>query len=230
MPTLKTIVVDDEPLALQLICDYVLKTTSLQLIQYTTNPIDALQYLSENNVDLVFLDIQMPELGGINFLKLMKQKTKAILMTAYQDYALEGYEHDVIDYLLKPVTYERFLAAVQKAQQRIASSVKGEEPSYFFVKTEYKIQKIDYADILYLEGLRDYVAIHTTQGKILSLQPMRLFEEKLPPKEFIRIHKSYMIAVHKINYIEKSRVVIHNQFLPIGDNYREKLLKKINAM
>lgn len=223
-------VVDDEPLALQLICDYVLKIPSLHLVHYTTNAIEALQFINDEKIDLVFLDIQMPELNGINFLKLAQNKCKAILITAYQEYALEGYEHNVIDYLLKPVTLERFLLSVQKAEERLSRQIKKSNADFLFVKTEHKLQKINYADILYIEGLRDYAAIHTTQGKILTLQPMRLFEEKLPQNLFSRIHKSYIVSFSRIDYIEKNRVVINNQFLPVGDTYKEALLKKISAV
>ena len=223
-------VVDDEPLAMQLICDYVLKMPALHLVHYTTNPIEALQWIQDGKIDLVFLDIQMPEITGINFLKLTQDKCKSILITAYPDYALEGYEHNVVDYLLKPVTFERFLIAAQKATEKINADLKKDDAEFLFVKTEHKIQKINFSDILYLEGLRDYSAIHTLSGKILSLQPMRFFEEKLTKYNFIRIHKSYIISLAKINYIEKNRVVINNQFLRIGETYKDALLKKIGAV
>jgi two-component system, LytTR family, response regulator len=227
---IRCMVVDDEPLAMQLICDYIVKTPSLQLVHFTTSPVEALQFINTGEIDLVFLDIQMPELTGINFLKLVQNKCKTILITAYQDYAIEGYEHNVIDYLLKPVTLERFLLSVQKAEERLNTQITKDDTDFIFVKTEYKIQKINFAEILYLEGLRDYAAIHTVNGKILSLQPMRLFEEKLPQHLFIRIHRSYIVSIGKINYIEKNRVVINNHFLPIGDTYKEALLKKISAV
>lgn len=223
-------VVDDEPLAMQLVCDYVSQTPGFELVRYTTNPVDALQIVREEKIDLIFLDVQMPELNGLNFIKLLNNQCKVILITAYQDYALDGFEHDVIDYLLKPVALSRFLMAAGKAKERLQNVAKEGAPNYLFVKTEYKIQKINLNDIFYLEGLRDYVAIHTSSGKVLSLQPMRLFEEKLPTGSFIRIHKSYIVAISKINFIQKNRVLVHNQYLPIGQSYKDDLLKKISAL
>jgi DNA-binding LytR/AlgR family response regulator len=177
----------------------------------------------------------MPELSGMNFLKLVQNHCKVVLITAYHDYALEGYEHDVIDYLLKPVTLERFMVAVHKITERMthlpANNISvAFAVDHIFVKTEYKIQKINFADILFLEGLRDYVAIHTTKGKILSLQSLRTFEERLPFNNFLRIHKSYIIAIKQINFLEKNRVVILDQYLPVGDTYKEGLLRSIQAI
>jgi DNA-binding LytR/AlgR family response regulator len=228
-------VIDDEPLALQLISDYVLKSAALELVHQSANPVEALPWVFENKVDLVFLDIHMPELSGMNFLKLVQNHCKVVLITAYHDYALEGYEHDVIDYLLKPVTLERFMVAVHKITERMthlpANNISvAVAVDHIFVKTEYKIQKINFADILFLEGLRDYVAIHTTKGKILSLQSLRTFEERLPSNNFLRIHKSYIIAIKQINFLEKNRVVIQDQYLPVGDTYKEGLLRSIQAI
>ena len=232
---IRCMVIDDEPLALKLIADYVVKAPALELVHQNTNPVEALPWALENKVDVVFLDIHMPELSGMNFLKLVQDKCKVVLITAYQNYALKGYEHDVIDYLLKPVTLERFIRTVNKIIDRIdlpAASDADKESvgDHIFVKTEYKIQKIDLADILFLEGLRDYVAIHTTKGKILSLQSMRTFEERLPASEFIRIHKSYIIAIGHISFLEKNRVIIQDQHLPVGDTYKEALLKCLKAI
>jgi two-component system LytT family response regulator len=232
---IRCMVIDDEPLALQLISDYVLKAPALELVYQTTNPVEALPWAFENKVDVVFLDIHMPELSGMNFLKLVQNKCKVVLITAYHDYALEGYEHDVIDYLLKPVTLERFMMAVHKITERINPmhadiANNAVVADHIFVKTEYKIQKIDCENILYLEGLRDYVAIHTTKGKILSLQSMRTFEERLPANDFIRIHKSYIVAIKQINFLEKNRVVIQDQYLPVGDTYKDALLQLIRAV
>ncbi|AXY76390.1 DNA-binding response regulator [Paraflavitalea soli] len=242
MTTVKTIscvVVDDEPLALKLMADYVQKTPFLALKEQTSNPMRAIELVQQGGVDLLFLDIQMPELTGLQLMKIIGHKCKVILTTAYADYALDGYEFDVIDYLLKPVTFDRFLVAAHKARERLSAT----EPvmviqapaattavpaSYIFVKTEYKIQKIDLATILYMEGLRDYVAIYTTAGKILTLQSMKSFQEQLPESNFMRVHKSYLIALDKIQFIERNRIVIADNYIPVGDTYQEVFQQRLN--
>ena len=241
MTTAKNIscaVVDDEPLALKLVADYVEKTPFLQLMEQTTNPMKAIELVQQGAVDLLFLDIQMPELTGLQLMKIIGYKCKVIITTAYPDYALDGYEFDVIDYLLKPVTFDRFLVAAHKARERLATepaviiqapaATTAAPTNYIFVKTEYKIQKIDLANILYLEGLRDYVAIHNTAGKILTLQSMRSFQEQLPDSHFIRVHKSYLIAIDKIQFIERNRIIIANNYIPVGETYQELFQQKLN--
>lgn len=235
--TISCVVVDDEPLALKLMADYVQKTPYLELREATTHPLKAIERVQQGMVDLLFLDIQMPELTGIQLMKIIGPKSKVIITTAYPDYALDGYAFDVIDYLLKPVTFDRFLVAAQKARERLlteatppASSpftVTAAMPGYIFVKTAYKIQKIDLADILYLEGLRDYVAIHTTAGKILTLQSMKSFQEQLPDSHFMRVHKSYLVALDKIRFIERNRIVIGNDYVPIGETYLETFQQRL---
>lgn len=230
------VVVDDEPPALQLIADYVQRTPFLRLAGQTTDPMTAIDMVQQGMADLLFLDIQMPELTGLQLIKVIGHKCKTILTTAYPDYALDGYELDVIDYLLKPVTFDRFLVAVNKARERIippAPAIQSVQsstpPSHIFVKTEYKIQKIDLADILYLEGLRDYVAIHTRNGKVLTQQSMKSFEAQLPEQNFIRVHKSYMIAIDKIRFIERNRIVIADSYIPVGEMYQEAVRGVINS-
>lgn len=241
--TISCVVVDDEPLALKLMADYVQKTPFLTLKEQTTNPMRAMELVQQGAVDLLFLDIQMPELTGLQLMKIVGHKCKVILTTAYPDYALDGYEFDVIDYLLKPVTFDRFLVAAHKAKERLTTepaiviqapattAVTTPTParaSYIFVKTEYKIQKVDLADILYMEGLRDYVAIHTTSGKILTLQSMRSFQEQLPESHFMRVHKSYLVALDKIQFIERNRIVIAGNYIPIGETYQEQFQQRLN--
>jgi DNA-binding LytR/AlgR family response regulator len=199
--------------------------------------LEALQAVQEGKADLLFLDIQMPELTGIQFMKIIHKACKVILTTAYAQYALEGYEHDVVDYLLKPVTLDRFMIAVQKAKERggqpereIPSALSPSLPAgaaAIFIKTEYRIQKVDLAAILYIEALRDYIAVHTSKEKILSLDSMKNMEELLPPSRFIRIHKSYIINREQINFIERGRVNIGKEYLPIGETYRQKLMEKL---
>jgi len=238
---IRCIIVDDEPLAVALLADYVSKSPGLQTVLRTTHVLEALQAVQEDKADLLFLDIQMPELTGIQFMKIIRKKCKVILTTAYTQYALEGYEHDVVDYLLKPVTLDRFIISVQKAKDRIQPSTsslvdnpfKASVPArqdHIFIKTEYRIQRVSLSDISYIEALRDYVAIHTGPEKILSLESMRHMEEVLPDDQFIRIHKSYIVNRNKIDYLERSRVVIGKEYLPIGDTYKEKVRIKLGLL
>jgi len=237
---IRCIIVDDEPLAVALLADYVSKTPGLQTVLRTTHVLEALQAVQDDRADLLFLDIQMPELTGIQFMKIIRKKCKVILTTAYTQYALEGYEHDVVDYLLKPVTLDRFIIAVQKAKDRIGVAVPlqtanpetpaARRPDHVFIKTEYRIQRVDLADISYIEALRDYVALHIGAEKILTLESMRHMEEILPEDHFIRIHKSYMVNRNKIDYLERSRVVIGKEHLPIGDTYKEKVRVKLGLL
>jgi len=239
---IKCLVVDDEPLALHILEDYISKIPFLQLVKATTNPIEALQLVQGGSVDLVFLDVQMPELTGIQFLKIANGKVKVILTTAYSQYALEGYELDVVDYLLKPIAFDRFYKSVQKVQQIISPSaaptlVTKEEPTqqqdllsdFIFVKTEHKIQKVYLNDILFIEGLKDYISIFTTTERIITLQIMKKMEEALPERHFIRVHKSYIVAINKIDSIERSRIWIKDKIIPVGDTYREEFFKIIDA-
>lgn len=226
---IRCVIVDDEPWALSLLTDYVRKTPDLDVVLSTTQVLAALGAVQEGKADLLFLDIQMPELTGLQFMKIIQKSCKVILTTAYTQYALEGYEHDVVDYLLKPITFDRFLIAVQKAKERFApvmsAALSPTTISHIFIKTEYRIQKINLPDIFYIEGLRDYIALHTRAAKILSLDSMKNMEELLPETQFIRIHKSYIINREHIEFLERGRVVIHKQYLPIGDTYREKFLR-----
>lgn len=225
---LRCIVADDEPLAASLLADYVQKTPGLELLFQTTHILKALELVQENKADLVFLDVQMPELNGMQFLKIINGACKIILTTAYSDYAVEGYQYDVVDYLLKPITYDRFCLAIQKAKKSFHPPINEERKSEsIFIKTENRIQQIILKDIIYIEALRDYLAFHTANGKILTLDSLRHMEELLPTNKFIRIHKSYIINMDNIGFIEKNRVIIQSVHLPIGDTYREHLLKFI---
>ena len=239
---LRCIIVDDEPLALELLSDYVQKLPDIELVCTTTKVLDALSFIQQNKADLVLLDIQMPDLNGIQFLKLTQGKCKAILTTAYPQYALEGYEYDVIDYLIKPIGFDRFVKAIQKAQgyffdkteetttHLIEHNLGQELPDFIFVKVEHKIKKINIPDILYLEGLKDYVSIFTTSERILTLQTMKKIEESLLPfRRFIRVHKSYIVALDKIDYVERQRIFIGKNSIPLGDTYKEEFLKTLGT-
>jgi len=242
---LKCIAVDDEPLALDIIADYVAKVPFLELVKRTENAIEAMQLVQEGNIDLVFLDIQMPELTGIQFLKIAGNKANYILTTAYSQYALESYDLNVSDYLLKPIAFDRFYKAVEKVRnqlqkQETAVVVTKPEPAavapttaqiqdFIFVKTEHKIQKIELDDILYIEGLKDYISIFTKTERVITLQNMKKMEETLPKGEFIRVHKSYIISVDKIESIERSRISIGGKTIPVGDTYRDAFFKLIDS-
>jgi len=229
-------VVDDEPLALALLTDYIAKVPGLYLVEATSDPIKALNLGKSGAVELIFLDMQMPELNGLQFMRILQKKCRVIITTAYTEYALEGYEHHVIDYLLKPIMLDRFMIAAEKAQELFNSLQTGQDvqtgsvspaSGYIFVKTDYRIVKIDLNDIYYLEGARDYVIIHTVTDKILTLQSMKSLEEQLPKNDFVRVHKSYVIALNKIIFIERGRISINQQLIPVSDTYRSQLYNRI---
>ena len=223
----RCIVIDDEPLALNVLAGFIRRTDELLLVDVTTNPVNGLQRVQAGEADLVFLDIQMPKLSGIQFMQLAANQCKIILTTAYPEFAIDGYEYNALDYLLKPISFERFLKAIQKLPA--LSDKLPEQPDYIFVKSEYKLLRLEINEMLYLESLRDYVAIYTVDGnKILTLQSLASFEKELPAHLFCRIHKSYIIAFNKINFIEKSKVVINNQYLPVGEFYKTDFWKRIN--
>lgn len=241
---LKCIAVDDEPLALDIIADYVAKVPFLELVKRTESAIEAMQIVQEGNIDLVFLDIQMPELTGIQFLKIAGNKASYILTTAYSQYALESYDLNVSDYLLKPIAFDRFYKAVEKVRNQrhkqdaptpvvpepvTAPAATPSIQDFIFVKTEHKIQKIELDDILYIEGLKDYISIFTKNERVITLQNMKKMEETLPKKDFIRVHKSYIIAVDKIESIERSRIAIAGKTIPVGDTYRDAFFKLIDT-
>ena len=232
------LIVEDEPLARSLLTDYVKKVPSLELVDVCSSPLAAMEILKQRKIDLLFLDIQMPEITGITLLKILQRKPLVILTTAYSEYALESYDFDVVDYLLKPITLERFLRAVDKVSQRIDSghtfvapkekSPLTESQDFIFVKDGTKLVKIRYADILYVEGLKDYVTIHTRQHKITSLQRLKVLEETLPSNKFIRIHNSFIVALDAIDAIHKGDVQIGAAMLPISDSYKKNFKEFID--
>ena len=224
-------IVDDEPLAIKLLSGYVSKTANLELTLATTDPFSALEAVRSGKVDLVFLDIQMPELTGIQFMKIIDRQCGIIITSAYKDYALQGFEFDVIDYLLKPIAYEKFFAAVQKANNRMFTKLAAADVSnYIFIKSDHRQIKVNFDEIYYLESFRDYITVHTTKDKILTLQSLRSFEETLPADKFIRIHKSHIVAIEKITAIENNRILIHDTFLPIGEVYKDQVNQRLQLM
>ena len=232
--SISCIIVDDEFQAVKLLADYVQKTIGLKLLFKTTSALEALSYLQKNEIDLVFMDVQMPEISGVELMRILKNTdTKVILTTAYTAYAIDGFENDIVDYLLKPITLERFLVAVNKTKIRLGNEKNLINKShvtslqYIFVKTEYRLQKVSLSSIKYIEGLGDYITLHTTNGKILSLERMKNMDEILPSNNFIRIHKSYIISIAQIDYLEKGRVIINKEYLPIGESYKEKVMLQL---
>jgi len=232
------IIVDDEQHAIDILVHYVKQTPHLDLVASFTNPIEALQLLTQEKIDLVFLDIQMPELSGMDFIKAIHGKSKVILTTAYSEFALEGYELDVVDYLLKPIRFPRFLAAVQKASQQVNAANENleqetAEDDYIFVKTESKgkLLKINLADIDFIESMKNYVAIHRGGQKTLVYTSMKELEEHLPKKQFIRVHKSFIIPISRITGIEGNLLRLKNVSaeVMIGENYKAELMEIIKG-
>lgn len=234
---IRCLVVDDEPLALEILTDYIAKIPELSLVKSTVNAIEALAIVQRGDADLVFLDVQMPELTGIQFLKIINGKCDVILTTAYPQYALESYELNVVDYLLKPIAFDRFYKSVQKVLNNRSSAPVGlvsqppastsDSVDFIFVKTEHKIQRVDLESILYIEGLKDYISIFTENERIVTLQNMKKMEEILPSNRFVRVHRSYIIALDKIVSIERGRIHIGDNMIPVGDTYRDQFFRLI---
>jgi two-component system response regulator LytT len=223
------IAIDDEPLALQLVSGYIEKTPGLKLAGKFDNPLDASEVLANNQVDLIFVDIQMPDLSGIDFTRLIEKGPKVIFTTAFEKYALEGYKLEVVDYLLKPFSYEEFLASVQKAlklirlEQNSLQKVEAND-EFLFLKSDYKIKRINFNDILYIEGLKDYVKVYVQNipKPVLSISTLKLIESKLPESRFMRVHRSFIVNLGKIDTIERSRIVFGKTYIPVSDQYKEK--------
>ena len=230
---MKCIAVDDEPLALALLQDNIRQVPTLELVASCSTAMEALSILNKQEVDLIFLDIQMPGLTGLQLLQSLSVKPMVILITAYEKYALEGFNLDVIDYLVKPVPFERFLKACNKAidfykLKKNASSESQTWPEYFFVNAEYGLVKIVFSEIRMIEGLKDYLKIHLGETKPLIIRmSMKSIEEKLPPGKFFRIHKSYIIALSQITTIRRNSVFLGDLELPLSDLYKEDLMHKI---
>ena len=226
---INTIAIDDEPLALQLVNGYIEKTPGLKLLGGFDNPLDAIDFLAGNDIDLIFIDIQMPDLSGLEFTRSIAKGPKVIFTTAYEKYALEGFRLDVVDYLLKPFSYEEFLRAVQKVQKliRLEKGVHDQVDAnneFLFLKSDYKIKRINFNDILYVEGLKDYVKVYTQNSPkpVLSLTTMKLLELKLPISKFMRVHRSFIVNLEKIDTIERNRIIFGKTYIPVSDQYKEK--------
>lgn len=225
------IAIDDEPLALELLEDNISKLPFLKLIGSYDSALDAMKAIEEKKPDLIFLDIQMPGLTGLQFIQSLTIKPMIILVTAYEKYALEGFNLEVTDYLVKPVSLERFIKACNKAKElhdlknAQTSSVIKAQPGYFFVNVEYSLVKITVDDIVYIEGLKDYIKIHlhSTSKPVITRMPMKTIEEQLPAEKFIRIHKSYIVSIAFVTAIRKTSLFINTIELPVSDNYRDAI-------
>lgn len=222
------IIIEDEPLALEKTRDFVNKVPFLHLSATFDNALTGLTYLNNNKVDLLFLDINMDELSGIELLESSKINSQVIITTAYHEYALKGYELQITDYLLKPFTFNRFLQAVNKAQENIVHRTSNLQPDFIFVKSENRLEKIMINEIVYIEGMRDYLKIHTVHKKIMTLQNFSELEKLIPSSLVCRVHKSYMVALNKIDSIERSRIKIADQMIPISETYKDAFFQLIN--
>jgi DNA-binding LytR/AlgR family response regulator len=229
MQLYKCIIIEDEPLAMERTKGYVEKVPFLQLDQTFEDALAGLSYLQTHTVDILFLDINMDELSGIELLESTAISSQVIITTAYQQYALKGFELNVTDYLLKPFTFQRFLQAVNKAQENLANRTPKTTIEFIFVKTENRLEKILVGNILYIEGMRDYRRIHCVDKKIMTLQNFGELEQMLPAHLIARVHKSYMVAIAKIDAIERGRVLIADQRIPISATYREAFLARIKG-
>ena len=223
------IIIEDEPLALERTKGFVVKTPFLNLLNSFDNALDGLAFLNANKVDLLFLDINMDELSGIDLLESSKLDCQVIITTAYAEFALKGYELNIADYLLKPFTFERFLQAVNKTISKNNVQETESELKHIFVKTENRLEKINIDDIVYIEGMRDYRRIHTLNKRIMTLQTFSELEALIPARLICRVHKSFMVSISKINEIERSRIKIADQIIPISETYREHFFGVINS-
>jgi DNA-binding LytR/AlgR family response regulator len=228
------IAVDDEPLALEVIKKFAERTPLLSLLQTFTDPFAACEFLKKNKIDLLFLDIQMPELNGIQLYKSLRQPPPVIFTTAYSEYAVEGFNLDAVDYLLKPIEYSRFLKAVNKVEEFLKpGGTELQKPDDFiFLKSEYQLVKIEFKDVLYFEALDDYIKIITGKSHkpILTLMSMKALMEKLPGSKFVRVHRSYIVPLAKIENVRNKRIKIGEKYIPIGDSFSDAFFEALSSI
>ncbi|MDB5273366.1 MAG: response regulator transcription factor [Chitinophagaceae bacterium] len=233
---LKCLAIDDEPLALGLVSDYIQQIPFLELVGSYTSALDALQVIQAEKIDLIFLDIRMPDLSGFQFLDTLVEKPLVILTTAYNQYGPESYEFEIADYLLKPIPFEKFLKAANKANDIFEGKIKKQidrtesnDKDYIFVNSEYKLIKIKIKDIQYIEGLKDYIKIHVEgfDRPVLTIMRIKTFEEKLPVSDFVRVHRSFLINIHKIESIQRSMITIGKHEIPVGLSYADHFFKLV---
>ncbi len=245
---IRCLVIDDEPPALAILADYISQTPFLTLVGTTTDPIEGLTWVQQGRADLVFLDIQMPRLTGLQFLKLAGHKARVVLTTAYPEYALDGYENDVVDYLLKPIAFERFLKAAHKALALLAPAAAAAPvevtspqpaagtppvaaPDYFFVKgeTKNKYLRVAHADVLYVEGLNNYVLLHLSTQRVATYHTLRELVETLPQPPFLRVHKSFIVNLDHVRLLDGSTLYVQDKLIPVSDTYREALYRVVRG-
>jgi DNA-binding LytR/AlgR family response regulator len=235
---LKTLIVDDEPLALDVLETFIERIDTLELYGRCENGIQAFNYLNKGEIDLLFLDIEMPTLDGMELLKSLQNPPKVIITTAYREYAVESFELSVVDYLVKPIPFQRFVKAVNKVipkekeiittnSSTISSIQTNERPEAMFIKVDKRIVKVNFADILFIESLKDYIRIHTVSGSYVTYQTMNGICEILPSESFARIHKSFIVAIAKVSSIEAGDLVVCGKNLPVGRSFRDDILEKI---
>ena len=222
------IIIEDEPLAMERTKSYVLRLPYLNLLSSFESGMEAITFLRGNKVDLIFLDINMDELSGIQLLENTKIESEVIITTAYNEYALKGFDLNVTDYLLKPFTFERFIQGVEKVKYNLTKRDVIKEKSFIFVKTEYRLEKLSLNEIFYIEGMRDYRRIHTNDKRIMTLQTFKDFEIEIPSNIICRVHKSYMVSLDKIVSVERDRIKIKDVLIPISETYKKEFLELIN--
>lgn len=231
---MKCVIVDDEPLASECLAKYIEVIDYIELIAIAENPLELDKILEQEAIDLIFLDIEMPYMTGMDFLKIKSRLPMVILSTAYPNYALEGFQFDVVDYLLKPITFNRFFKAANKAKelhflrnQKNGNTSATPEPDFLFIKCESKYEKILLEDILFVQALQNYVVIHTRKGKYMTLLPLKSVEAHLENQPFLRVHKSYLVAIAKIESIESTEIIIQNHRIPLSRNLREQVVEVV---
>lgn len=225
-----TVIIDDEQPAIKVLTNFIKKIPFIQLELATTNAFEGLEVLSTQDIDLLLLDIEMPDITGVELLKSLKKKPKVIFTTAYEEYALQGYELNIIDYLVKPIRFERFLQAINKAyhlHQLQQNEIANQEEGHIMISVEYKNIKVNYKDIYYIEGFKDYVKIYTTKDVFLTRLNLKGIAAKLPPNKFIRVHRSYIVSNDKITSFQKGKVFLNKIAIPVGITYQTKLLNKL---
>ncbi|MBS1636964.1 MAG: response regulator transcription factor [Bacteroidetes bacterium] len=225
---INSIIIEDEPLAQERLAEFVSRVPNIKLLKKFDNGIEAVSFLKANNVDLIFLDINMDGFSGIQLLESTKINGQVIFTTAYDEYALKSYDLNVTDYLLKPFTFERFMKAIAKVDEKLTPNAPKDERDYLFVKTEYRLEKVMLDDILFIEGMRDYRRIHTKDRKIMTLQTFKDFEQEISKTKVCRVHKSYMVAIDKITSIERERIKVKDVLIPISETYKKDFLEIIN--
>ncbi|RXP61407.1 DNA-binding response regulator [Lutibacter sp. HS1-25] len=236
---MRCLIIDDEPLAVELLEDFVSKVSFLSLVKSCSSAFEAISVIQEGTIDLIFSDIEMPDFTGIEFIKSLEKKPLFIFTTAYSHYAVEGFNLNAVDYLVKPIPFHRFLTAVNRAQElfelkrneaeTVVQPLSMQTSDFIFVKSEYENLKVNLNTILYIEGLKDYIKIYTSDPKpILTLNSLKAFEEKLPTN-FIRVHRSFIVSLNHINSVQRNRIIIDKVYIPIGQNYKDDFIKRIEG-